>query len=751
MKEQFTQIGKSFPVQDAKLKATGQLRYVADMKHPHMLYAKMLFSPLAHAHILSIDTSEAEKLEGVVTIAHTFNTTQVAYNGLKRYWFHEIVEDEYLFSRTVRFVGDRVAVVAAESLEIAAAAIKLIKVEYEELPAVFTMEEALAHDAVDINGKKNIHYNIESMAGDVDQALLGCDKVFTHTYELPALHHACMENHVVTASYTSDGNLTLWVPTQNSISHRMIMSKIFDLPLNKIRIITPALGGGFGGKVEFGFQGVVANLSMMTGRPVKLEFNRKESICSTNTRQAAKVTVTTGVDEAGFIQAQDIHVTCNTGAYATCGGPIILGAMCGKVFKMIKTENLRFRGVAVYTNNTVGGAMRGYGSPQVFSSICSHYNQIALALGMDVTDFYERNLVEPSGIEQRSKHSLGNPRPLDCLHKGIELFHWQEKPLSETRENGRYLYGKGMSVACHGNGIFGVDRDMTAATLRMNEDGTAILSVTSHEMGSGCIISLAQIVAEVLSLATEEVRTVTGDTDAGGWSNGESASRGLFVEGGAAYKVAISMKERLAKYAAEFLQVKAESLVFANKTITSTQLAGRSVTFLELINYVHKTHQEDFVVSETYASVALPGSYGAHFADVLVDTLTGKVQLLDYVAVHDVGKVVNPQVIEGQLDGGIHMGLGYALSEELLIDESGKITTDSFKKYHILHAKEMPNITTAFIEEGDIGGPYGAKSIGEAATVPVAAAVFNAVCNAIGKPMFQYPAKPERILAALKQ
>jgi len=750
MKDNFNVIGKPYPIQDAALKVTGAMLYTADIKHPHELYGKMLFSPYAHARVISVDTTEAEALPGVVIIAHTFNTPLIAYNSLKKYIGHKLVEDEYFFPRTVRYVGDRIAVVAAETEEIAAKAVKLIKVEYEVLPSVFTIDEALKPGAPDINGKANIQYSMESSAGDADEALNNSAKVYEATYYFPAVHHGMMENLTVTASYAPDGLLTIWAPDQNSPGHRTSTAEMFNLPVQAVKIITPAMGGAFGARVDYNIMGIPVLLTMRTGRPVTIRYNKRENIVGTCTRQGAKATIKVGIDKDGKILGQSLTMITNTGSYASCGGPVILGAMCAKYYKMLKCPNMKFIGSSVYTNTPIGGAMRGYGSPQVFGAVCGIYNEIAKDLNIDITDFYEKNLVDPGDLDQRNGNTLGNARPKDAMSKGMEIFDWKNKPIREEKENGRYLYGKGMSVACHGNGIFGVDRDMTACTLRMNEDGTVLLSVCSHEMGSGCIISMKQIVAEVLGLEVADVRSIHGNTDVGGWSNGESASRGLFVEGGAAMKVATQMKKRLIRYATDYLRVNESSLIFGNKEISTDQAGHLSVSYQDLICFVHKKYQEDLIEACTYASIALPGSYGAHFADVLVDTVTGKVKLLDYVAVHDVGRVINPMILEGQLDGGIHMGLGYALSEEITIDEKGKVTSDSFNTYHLLHANEMPNIKTAFIEEGEYGGPFGGKSIGEAATVPVASTVINAISNAIQKPIHNYPAKPDRILALLK-
>ncbi|MEG2037632.1 MAG: molybdopterin cofactor-binding domain-containing protein, partial [Ruthenibacterium sp.] len=259
------------------------------------------------------------------------------------------------------------------------------------------------------------------------------------------------------ADYTADGTLTLWTSTQSAISHRMILARYFELPMNRVRLIAPAMGGGFGGKVDAGFQPVVACLAMRTGRPVKLRFTRRETMISTSTRTAARIRVKTGIDREGHILAQDIDVLTNSGAYATCG-PVVIGAMSGKVFKVLKTPNLRYHGMAVYTNTPNGGAMRGYGSPQAFTALGTQYNRIANDLKMDLTDFFAANLIEPDGVEQIHQTVIGNSRPLDCLSRGKALFGWEEKPLREER--GRYLYGKGMNVGCHGNGVFGSFRDM---------------------------------------------------------------------------------------------------------------------------------------------------------------------------------------------------------------------------------------------------------------------------------------------------
>lgn len=731
-------IGNSYPVKDANLKVTGQLKYVGDMKMPNMLHAKLLLSPVAHADIKSMDISEALKVPGVRAIATPFNTPQTKYNSALRFFEHDIPETEAVFPTRVRFVGDRVAAVAAETEKAARQAIKLIKVEYEELPVILDVEEAIKEDAYHIHPGGNQVIEMKANAGDVDKAFEECDKVFEDRYEVPPIHHGAMENHVAIAHYDYSDKLTLWAPIQNIFAFRIILSQIMDMPLHKVRVIRPTIGGAFGGKLEMTIEPVVAVLSKMTKRPVKLVLDRTENILSTRVRHGAVVYIKTGVKNDGEILAQDIKIYTNTGAYAS-SALNVMGALSHKIYKVYKIPNMRFSGIPVYTNTITAGAMRGYGSPQVFMAQQTQLGKIAKELNIDLTEIQRKNAVEPDGVDQRFNSPLGNPRVLDCIEKGKELFDWDQRR-KQKADQGDWVKGIGMSIGCHGNGVFGAHRDQITLILKLNEDGTLTLITGTHDMGNGTMTMQCQMVAEVLGLTPDKIETFETDTDACAWNLGDYASRGVFVQGAAAKRTAEKLKKMIEADAREILEIEGE-LEFVDGFVVSKADPDKKISLSDIAVNSQSVKNRELTVVEDYASPAGITSYGAHFAEVLVNKVTKEVKVTDFVAVHDVGRVINPISLEGQLEGGIQMGLGYALSEGYEFDEKGNPLNNSFKTYRMFRTTDMPNIKTHFIEELEEMGPYGAKSIGECAVVPVAPAVANAVQDALGIDVNKLPIK----------
>ncbi len=734
-------IGNSYPVKDANLKVTGQLKYVGDMKLPNMLYGKMLLSPVAHANIKSIDISEALKVPGVRAIATCFNTPQTKYNSALRFYEHDIPNTEVVFPQTVRFVGDRVAAVAAETEKAAKEAIKLIKVEYEELPVILDVEEAIKEEAIHIHSGGNKVIEMRADAGDVDKAFKECDRIFEDRYEVPPIHHGAIETHVAIAQYDYTDKLTLWAPTQNTFAFRILLSQIMNIPLHKVRVIRPTIGGAFGGKLEMTIEPVAAILSKMTRRPVKLVLDRTETIISTRARHSAVVYIKTGVEEDGTILAQDIKMYTNTGAYAS-SALNVMGALSHKIYKVYKIPNMRFRGIPVYTNTITAGAMRGYGSPQVFMAQQTQLGKISRELNIDLVELQKRNAVEPSGVDQRFNSPLGNPRVLDCIEKGRELFKWDEKKKAIGAED-NWVKGIGMAIGAHGNGVFGAHRDVITLILKLNEDGTLTLITGTHDMGNGTVTMQTQMIAEVLGITPDKVETFETDTDACAWNLGDYASRGVFVEGAAAKKTAEKLKQLIISDAMELLEVE-EELELIDGFVVSKSNPEKKVSLSDIAVNSQRVKNKELTVIEDYASPAGLTSYGAHFAEVLVNKETREIKVIDFVAVHDVGRVINPMSLEGQLEGGIQMGLGYALSEGYVFDEKGKPLNNNFFTYKMFRATDMPKITTFFIEELEEKGPYGAKSIGECAVVPVAPAICNAVADALNIDINQLPIKIKR-------
>lgn len=744
-------IGKRLPIRDSNLKVTGQLRYAADLKLPHMIHGKILTSPVAHARIKSINLEKAQALPGV--------RAAVCYKDAPRVYFNscgetiEVFKNELLFDDTVRYVGDFVAAVAADDEKTAEMALRLIEVEYEELPANFDPEKGMEEDAYVIHHtgnleKGNLIVKVHQEAGDVEAGFAEADEIFEDRYTLPALHHGPIETHACIANYDLMGKLTIYCSSQDSFAMRYNLARIFSMPMSKIRVVVPSVGGGFGGKVDMTLEHIAALLAMKAGKPVKIQLSRKDDIVSTRTRHQMIIYLKTGVKRDGTITAEEAKMVCNAGAYAS-GTSSVAYAQCGKFFKLHKTKNLRYTAYPVITNSPSGGAMRGYGSPQIFFAQQRMMNKIALALGMDMIDLQRKNLTLPDGVDGRSGKMHGNPRPLDCLETGYRLFDYPAAIKEQTNSSGRYRIGVGVATGAHGNGMFPYLKDIHATILKMNEDGTVIIYTGSHEMGNFSITTQWQIVAEELGLSFDHIEFVQADTDAVLYQLGCWSSRGAFVSGYAALDAARALKKKVLPLAAELLGVDEAEITLQGNAAHS---AKGSVSYAKIAMHSRNKHSEELCVSVTHESFALATSYGSHYVKVRVDTETGEVKLLDYAAVHDVGRAINPLGVEGQIEGAIMMGLGYATSEEMTLDSKGRVRNTSFRTYKMSRASQMADrLQIKLIEELEYGGPYGAKSIGECSLVPVTPAIVNAISNAVGIEFNDLPVTPEKILSKLKE
>lgn len=736
-------IGKNYPIHDAYEKVTGRAEYTVDMRPHGMLFGKMLFSPIAHAKILSIDVSEAEKLQGVRYIATCMNTSEHVYNSAQRYKGHKMKPDEQVFPKIVRYVGDRVAAVAADTAEIAEKAAKLIKVEYEELPFVLDVEEALREDAPEIHEGGNLLGTLDVNAGNVQKALAESDYVIEGRYSTPIVHHYAMEPHVSMADF--DGkNLTVWTSAQNIFAFRLLLSEIYNLPVNRVRVIRPTVGGGFGGKYEMVVEPVAACLAIHTKKPVLVELSRKDSMISTRTRHGAVVYLKTGFNQDGTINAIDYKEIANAGAYA--GSTMnVLGGASAKSMMLYHAPNIHFLGLGVYTNLPVAGAMRGYGSPQIETPLELQMEKIAKQLHMDPVELRMKNLVQPGDINPAKKISLGNCRVRECLEKGKEMIGWTETV--ETSEDGRFRTAIGCSCGVHGNGVAGIMIDTTGIELKMTEDGGVFLFTGNQDIGQGNVVVLKLILAETLDLDPENIVVIDADTTNTPFDMGTFSSRCTWVSGEALRLAAEEFKQMLYREASELLEVEADRLQCRNGCVVSLDDPFKSATFAALALHAQLTSRRgELVVNRPYYSEHNPGSYSADFAKVRVDMQTGEVRVLDFAAVHDVGRAINPMLLSGQIEGGVQMGLGYGLSEELLFDPaSGKPLNALTKKYKMFKAADMPPIKIGLVEDGEPFGPYGAKSIGEIATVAVGSAVANAVNRALGAHISDLPISQEKI------
>jgi len=749
LKKDLNYVGRTYPIHDATQKVRGSLEYLSDMKLPKMLYAKLLLSPIAHGRIIKIDTSRAEALPGVIRVFTHLNTPKKTYSRYRIIPDQEFcLEDERLLTEKVRFVGDRVAVVVAVSKEIARQAIELIQVEYEALPVLSTPEKALDDQETKIHPEGNLLHQYQLKLGEQLPLPDDCIDIETKT-NTQKVHHAAMETHVCLADFDSSGKLTLWAACQGVFGVRTIVADLLELSYNKVRVIKVPMGGSFGGRQETILEPITAFLAKEVKHPVKLTLTREDTIISTMTRPATSSRIRTKVTKEGILVDCSVETIVDAGAYATSSIDNTY-VMSKKICKLYRIPYYEHSGKTVYTNTPVAGGARGWGAPEIMTAIEIHMDAAAKRLSMDPVELRRQNLVHPYDFDKSSHISLGNAQVIECLEKGAEAFSWSER-FTRVLDQGRFRRGVGLACAAHKNGMYGGFPEHSTMTLKMNEDGSFILNTGLHELGCGTITSITQIAAEVLDIDLSNITVLEADTEYGPYDFGSYGSRVTYICGACAFEVAKRVKEKLLECAAYSLQKPKQYLECKNGRVWVLGNEQNSISYRDIATTAKVKDNTDIVVTHTYHGTSNPGAYAVHFAEVEVDTATGRVRVLDYLAAHDIGKAINPGMVEGQIQGGVQMGIGYALYEEVKVGNDGSILSSSFKNYHVLNAPDMPTVKTLLIEQGGDEGPYGAKSIGEIAFVPVAAAIVNAVNHALGTSMSNMPLTPEKILAVLNK
>ena len=741
-------VGKALPIEDGPAKVTGRMKYAGDMAFDGMLHAAFVFSSVPHGKVKNIDAAEAMALPGVVKIFTHTNSPDVKFNTQNWFIGQKNVEDQQLFPEVMRFVGDTVAAVIAESKETARRAADLIKVEYEKLPVVINPEDAL-QGTIQLHEEGNPFFTMESKCGDVD-AVFASQGVITveDRVETPKIHHVAMENHVCIAEPDHNGRITVYTPCQVVFGVRVLVAKVLNMPLNKIRVVKSSIGGSFGGKQEVTLEPYSAFFAKETGRPVILEFEREASIVSTRTRTKTIGYVKTAVDPSGLILARQTEVVVDTGAY-TSNGAVICRAMNRKLYRLYRIPNQRYAAKAVHTNTSIGGACRGYGSPQIHAITEISLDHVARRLGMDPVELRLKNLVHPFDKDPLNDASLGNARIIDCVQKGAEEFDWSRK-WSREKDPGRWRRGVGMACVNHVNGYFGAYQDFGAMNLRMLEDGSMTLRTGLHDMGSGAVIAIKQIVAEVLDISPEVIEVLETDTDASSYDVGCQSSRTIYVCGTNAVKTAEAWRRLFFAESAKILGCSANE-VFMQDGMVWCDKSPERLSYGQMACLVQQQNRVELSVTVDYQAPANPASYAVNFIEVEVDTLTGLVKILDVVAVHDIGQAINTGVVEGQVHGGVQMGLGLALCEDIAFHPlTGIPKGNKFSRYNLINASDMPPVRMFLIEEGEEFGPFGAKSVGEIATIATAPATVNAINNALGTNLTILPLTPDKILAAIQ-
>jgi putative selenate reductase molybdopterin-binding subunit len=744
----------------------GRAVFTDDVPLEGMLHAALLTSPHANARIVRIDASKARALPGVHAVLTHEDIPRIKHATGGQSYPNLPPYDQVCLDDRVRFVGDRVAVVAAETQQIANKALRLIEVEYEVLPPVLDMEEAvrdgapMVHDEDDTGGiydaKHNIVHHIAKEVGDVDAAMAAADHVFEGEYYTPKQQHAHIEPHVCITYWDEDDRLVIRTSTQVPFHIRRMVAPLIGLPVKQIRVVKPRIGGGFGNKQEMLVEDLAAHLTLATGRPVRFEYTRRQEFTSSRSRHPMIMRYKVGIKDNKMVAAE-LRLIGDTGAYGTHALTVtMVGGFKG--LTLYNPPNARFLCDSVYTNTPPTGAYRGYGAMQCQFGMEVLMEEIAEKLGLDVVQFKRDNwlkLGEPmhlatklgegrEGFEQSMKTS----GMAQCVDVGLEVTDFYAKRETYAKQEGRLRRGIGMSVMIHGSGIAGLD--MAAATLKMNDDGSFNLLMGATDIGTGSDTILAQMAAEVLGIPVEDLIVYSSDTDFTPFDVGAYASSTTYISGGAVVKAAQEIKRQVQEHAALILGYDApEKMELRDRQVFTPD--GRSVTLEEVaLSSLHQDNQHQIMATASHISYDSPPPTAAQFAEVTVDTETGQVTVDRLLMVADPGRVINPITAAGQVEGGLSHALGFAHCEEMLFGEDGQMLNPRLGPYRIYSSAESPMMDVIFVETDEPTGPFGAKSVSELSMDGVAPAMASAIHNATGVWMRKLPYTPETVWRALR-
>lgn len=757
MPQELSVVGKSVLRADAIAKATGKAVYFSDFKLPGMLYGQVLRSPLPHARIKSIDTSAAASLPGVIAVI-----TAKDAPGIK---FGHNVPDELIFADDkVRYIGDEVAAVAAVDLDTAREAAELIKVDYEELPAVFELEKAVAENAPRIHDTAgNIASSSFVERGEVDKLFAEADYVFADTFRTSQVHPAYMEPFISIASWEGD-KLQVWAPFQNPFVMRNMIAKGLGISPSKIRLFHQLeIGGAFGGKLDSKLPFIAALLAKKAGKPVRV-MNEKEEELSGASRMRVNtiIKLETAVKKDGTLLAKKVDILADNGAYSGQAPKIVCTNMAIRSDNLYRLQAVRTRARLVYTNKIPTGAFRGYGNPQMHFAVESQMDMIAEKLGMDPIELRLKNAVRTGDVTVHG-WDITSGGLTECLEKARLESSWVSKKAAKQKK-------RGLGVACmiHVSGNRGgEDFHGSEAIVRLQADGKVQIICGEVEIGQGSWTVLSQIAAEELGVDLDQVDWIRSDTDSAPFIYGAFSSRTTHIAGNAVRQAARLVKEKVLQQAAEMLKVPQENLRIKDGIVGVTShddnhiLPGKTLTLAEVAKahqfskggstiLAHGRWDPDTVLlgSDKYGNISSGYPFGAQIAEVEVDTDTGEVKVLKIVAAHDLGKTINPVLAEGQVEGGVAQGLGYALMEEIKYKD-GRVVNASLLDYQLPTMLDVPPIQTVLVESNEPQGPFGAKGLGEPTIIPVAPAIANAIYDAVGVRLTSMPFSAQKILEAL--
>jgi putative selenate reductase molybdopterin-binding subunit len=758
-------VGKPERKFDAVKLATGKPVFVDDSELRGMLHGCLLTSPHAHATIRSIDVSQARSLPGVHAVLTYKDLERLPQSGVGQE--HGSRRSRFSLDRTVRFVGDRVAAVAAETSEIAEQALKLIQVEYEVLPAVLDLREATSHSAphlqngADIreanNTSRNIAAQVHAEVGNVERGFAESDMIIENEYIASQTQQVPIENHIAITYWDQDDRIVVRSSTEAPYHVRRVIAPLVGLPLRRIRVIKSRTGGSLSTKQGVVLEDICALLTRATNRPVKLAFSRAEEFCGGHSSHAQIIRMKTGVKSDGTILANQMMLLTNTGAYARHASDMQRNIGL-QTLPLYPCPNMRFVAQAVYTNLPPAGGAYGHGIPQACFALESQMDEVARRLGIDALELRRKNWLstgmenllattlssgrEGAGNRAHVVESCGLPQ---CLQIVEEKLNWKER---RGRDNtGRFRRGVGVALAMHG--ITPWSRNMSAASIKLNEDGSFNLLVGTVDGGNDTL--LAQVAAEVLGVRVTDIimhSSETVDTDIVPFDSGGYTPSAISVSGNAVKSAAEQVRHQVLKVASQILKAQPETLIIDDGIITAP--GGHRTTISQVaLRSLYGENQQYIMASASWKSDKQSPAFAAQGAEVEVDTETGMIRILKAVSAVDGGYIINPVIAEGQIQGGAAQSLGYGICEEMVYGQRGLLLTIDLSSYRIYNAPDMPSMETYIVETTDPTGPFGSKAVSEISVDAMAAAVANAVADALGVRIRQLPLTPERILRAI--
>lgn len=755
-------VGNNMVRVDAIEKVTGGAKYTADLEPKGLLVAKVVRSTIANGVVKSFDLEAALAVPGVVKIVTCFDVPDIQFPTPGHPWSvetaHQDIADRKLLNTRVRVYGDDIAAVIAEDEIAASRAARLVKVEYEEYEPMLTVEAAMAEGATVLHEEKpgNIiaHSSFVVGEGTYQEAVEGEDVVeIDHVYATQSVQHCHIETPISFA-YMEKERIVVTTSTQIPHIVRRVISQALGIPAGEIRVIKPYIGGGFGNKQDVLYEPLNAFLcTQVGGRGVRMEISREETLACTRVRHAIKLHVKAAVRKDGTLVARKLEAYSNQGGYASHAHAIV--ANTSNEFKQIyhDEKTLESDAYTVYTNIATGGAMRGYGIPQAaFAAECMA-DDLAVAVHMDPLEFRMKNCMSEGYVDPHTHVACNTYGLKECMEKGRNYIHWDEKRKEYENQTGPVRKGIGMAIFCYKTGVYPISLETASCRMVLNQDGSMQLQMGATEIGQGADTVFTQMAAETTGITEDKVHILsTQDTDITPFDTGAYASRQTYVSGMAVKKAGLIFKDRILDYAAYMLDKEKDTMDIQNNVVVDKESREKLLDMAELATTAFYSLDRSIHITAEATSHCKDNTFatGACFAEVEVDMPLGKVKVTNIVNVHDSGKLINPKLAEAQVHGGMSMGLGYALSEELLFDKSGRPLNDNLLDYKLPTSMDTPDLHVQFVELDDPTGPFGNKALGEPPAIPVAPAIRNAVLNATGVAVDSLPLDPQKLVAHFK-